>query len=530
MSTPTEALIRRWRQNPAAFIAEVLVDPESKRPFVLLDAEVQFLRHALTFDAHGRLKYSELLYSCPKKSGKTTFAALFTLTLLLLYGGNYPEATICANDYDQSVARVFTMIRRIVECSSALRRMAKITADTISFPELKATISAIPSDFAGAAGGAQNIAVFDELWGFVHESSRRLFDEMVPVPTKQISCRLTVSYAGWHGESQLLEELHVRGLQQPKIGTDLHAGDGLLMFWSHVPIAPWQTEAWLAEARRALRPAQFQRMICNEWVSAESSFIDLATYDQCVDANHRPVASDRALPVWIGVDASTKHDSTALAVVTFDRAKQQVRLVAHKIILPSQNRPIDFEAAVETTLLNWALAFKVKACLFDPYQMVGSAQRLTRDGVKMEEFPQTSANLTQAAENLYSLINSRGLVAYPDSAIRTAVGQAQAIESSRGWRIGKVRQSHRIDVVVALAMACLAAVRGQGRSEMRMALPTGGDVCGPLVEVDPNTGRRLERPRTRLVRDADGNLQLVNGDNSCWTSEELRYHGVLGLY
>ena len=35
----------------------------------------------------------------------------------------------------------------------------------------------------------------------------------------------------------------------PEIGPALHAGDGLLMFWSHQPIAPWQTEAWLAENR-----------------------------------------------------------------------------------------------------------------------------------------------------------------------------------------------------------------------------------------------------------------------------------------
>jgi hypothetical protein len=28
-------------------------------------------------------------------------------------------------------------------------------------------------------------------------------------------------------------------------GPDLYAGDGLLMFWSHQPIAPWQTQAWI---------------------------------------------------------------------------------------------------------------------------------------------------------------------------------------------------------------------------------------------------------------------------------------------
>jgi len=43
-----------------------------------------------------------------------------------------------------------------------------------------------------------------------------------------------------------------------------------------------------------------------------------------------------------------------------------------------------------------------------------------------------------------------------------AVSRAIAIETSRGWRIAKEKQSHKIDVVVALAMSALAAVRGQG--------------------------------------------------------------------
>jgi hypothetical protein len=60
-----------------------------------------------------------------------------------------------------------------------------------------------------------------------------------------ISFRLVVSHAGFEGESELLQEMYERGLKLPEVGTDLHAGDGMLMFWSHVPIAPWQTPEWL---------------------------------------------------------------------------------------------------------------------------------------------------------------------------------------------------------------------------------------------------------------------------------------------
>jgi hypothetical protein len=45
-----------------------------------------------------------------------------------------------------------------------------------------------------------------------------------------------------------------------------------------------------------------------------------------------------------------------------------------------------------------------------------------------------------------------------------AVSRYVALETSRGWRIAKEKVSHKIDVVVALAMAALGAVQnGQRR-------------------------------------------------------------------
>jgi phage terminase large subunit-like protein len=102
---------------------------------------------------------------------------------------------------------------------------------------------------------------------------------------------------------------------------------------------------------------------------------------------------------------------------------------------------------------------------FDPFQMVSVAQRLQRaGGVKIEEFAQTVPNLTAATQNLYDLIASRSIALYPAPELRLAISRAIMHESSRGWRLDKLKQQHKIDVVVALSMACLAAVRGQGES------------------------------------------------------------------
>jgi hypothetical protein len=42
---------------------------------------------------------------------------------------------------------------------------------------------------------------------------------------------LTVTYAGFSGESVLLEELHKRGMAQAMVAPSLRAGDGLLIAW-----------------------------------------------------------------------------------------------------------------------------------------------------------------------------------------------------------------------------------------------------------------------------------------------------------
>ena len=40
--------------------------------------------------------------------------------------------------------------------------------------------------------------------------------------------------------------------------------------------------------------------------------------------------------------------------------------------------------------------YQIRSCLYDPNQMIAVSQRLTCEGIKMEEFPQTSGNLTEA--------------------------------------------------------------------------------------------------------------------------------------
>ena len=118
--------LARWQWQPISFIEEVLRDPETSKPFALLDAERQFLAHAYRTDHNGRLVHPEQLYACPKKSGKSGFAAMHLLTTTLIFGGRFAEGYAIANDLEQAQGRVFQAARRICEASPHLWREAHI--------------------------------------------------------------------------------------------------------------------------------------------------------------------------------------------------------------------------------------------------------------------------------------------------------------------------------------------------------------------------------------------------------------------
>ena len=69
-----------------------------------------------------------------------------------------------------------------------------------------------------------------------------------------------------------------------------------------------------------------------------------------------------------------------------------------------------------------------------------SSNELAKAHVPIEEYPQSIPNLTAATSNLFDLIQSRGIALYPDAAMRLAVSHAIIAESSRGWRLDKLKQ------------------------------------------------------------------------------------------
>lgn len=430
--------------------------------------------------------YETFLISTVKKAGKTTLNAWLTLYAALHFPAG-ETAYVIANDQAQAEENTFELIAEAVrdaglEASGA----AEVRADRIRFPETGTRIIALPADFAGAAGSRFGITSWTELWAYRWESHVRLWEELTPIPNRR-SLRIVDSYAGFDGDAPVLEPLWQRAIGGERIDEELPIySDGRL--WAFVDTGEEaQHRAWLgdpgemadyyAEQRRSLRPGTFDRLHLNRWASGEEAFVTAEQWDACT--LERPGAQGSG-PVFVGLDAATKRDCAAVVAVAAEG--ERLRVVGHRIWTPRRGEPIDLED-LETYVLGLAKRRHIVSVRFDPYQFLRSAKTLRQGGVRVEEFAQTSANLTASGSALYDAINERRLLAPADKDLRGHVLNAVAVQSGRGWRLAKEKASHKVDAAVALSFAVLAALERGPEQEIIIA-------AGPVDE----QARRVAEP------------------------------------
>ncbi len=453
--------IREWLHDPVAWFEEqyYIVDPETGRPTLirLADHQKLILREIFTPDEDGLLP-TEIVYSTIKKSGKTAIGGGLGEYVACAHSSAGTEVICAANDLEQAQGRVFSDLKYSVESNPDMQ--AKVEAKSI---ELKTgvTIKAVSSDYSSEAGSRHSAAVFDELWAYTSEKSKRLYEELTAIPTIPVSMRIVVSYAGFDLEGDLMKALVTRGMQGRRVfgGLPVWRNGRLLVYYDTGVEArrmPWQVgvagAAYYADQQASLRPHQFLRLHENRFTSNEDRFVTAEMYDPCVDQRHVPLAPTKAVRISAAVDIGPKHDSSAVAA-TYRTAKGAVALALARKWQPEKGQT--FIDDVEAFVLQLHRLYRLRTVRYDPYQFMAAAERLRRQGVPMEEWPQTTDRLTTMGQNLYDLIKGRKILFYPDKDLRQHTLNAIAVETPRGWRIAKEKSSAKVDLCVALAMAAL---------------------------------------------------------------------------
>jgi phage terminase large subunit-like protein len=103
------------------------------------------------------LPYDTIIYSCVKKSGKTTING--AVTLAWGFTQEPPnEILVLANDLEQTLARVFNTMEGIIKFNPELQREAEVQSRTIYLAN-GTTVTAISGDYYIRAQQAQTTAL-----------------------------------------------------------------------------------------------------------------------------------------------------------------------------------------------------------------------------------------------------------------------------------------------------------------------------------------------------------------------------------
>jgi hypothetical protein len=282
----------------------------------LLAAHQQrILRAALERDALGRFRWTTVVYSCPKKSGKTRVAALVAAWLAATMG-RYNEIYCLANDGKQSADRVLAAVKKANELGRMGWRdkMTRIELPNGSF------IEAVPVDPTGEAGANPTATLWSEMWGFRLSAKERLWTEFTIPPTRhgkairwvESVCRaIPASHRCW-SSSTTRAWRRASGIPTfPTCRCTSTSGRGCSATGTTTPRMPWQTPEYYEAEAALLHPSEFQRIHRND-----------------LGQRHRPGHPGRGMgplpghdaawgihpqtPVVLGLDAGVSGDCTRL--------------------------------------------------------------------------------------------------------------------------------------------------------------------------------------------------------------------------
>lgn len=426
--------------DPPDWMRYNFIDPITDKYVVFLEYQERILRHALQIDSRGYNKYDTVVWSQPKKSGKTTTAAAVGAWVANCVEA--PNEVSClANDQEQSAGRIFGNMLPTLEkggwtIPASIKGMFR---DPIAYGNNGTFVKAITTNYKKEAGGNQGLSLWSELWAYEGERLSKLWEEMTPPPTRKFRMRWIETYAGFIGQSLLLQDLYLSiftdfketSLQSGviKIWDDLpvyELNGHILVFWDHEHRMPWQDADYYEKQKDTVgRASAFKRLHGNWWVESSDKFI---TYDMWARSVRTEIRKSKAI---YALDASKNNASTAL--VGCVKKGDIVYTTDCDIWIAEVGREIDFKLVEETIYLKWKRGLIQPPLYYDPYQCVKLAQDLRRRGVPCEEFKQQQDRI-KADTSLYKLYKD-GKIINPDNSLLRAQIQGAAAKVYEDDRI-----------------------------------------------------------------------------------------------
>jgi len=494
----------KWAEDN--FYVEETVDREAGLIHLMPHQKV-VLRYAFK-KVNGLFPFQTMIYSSVKKSGKTAISSLVARWATETWGKSN-DVYFVGNDAEQSKERGYAALRTSIEMHDNYNRRKQELPNQWRLRDTVAKhiptgsrVHAIATDYKGEAGSNPVLSVWTELWGFIHKDAKRFWAEMAPSPTRPYSIRFIETYAGFMGESELLEDLYMNVVTEANqltvqdlmdtLGPDYEPGcfeeainptdpvpmyanfdAGIFAYWDSGEKArrmPWQRgehgAKYYANEAATQTESQFRRLHLDEWVSAESEFIPIEWWDSCCNPlplRLRTGEPDKSLPLVVSLDAAVSGDCFGLVVVSRDpdSPEDKVAIRSCRAWTPPAHGKINFDDVAE--VLRWLKEhFDVVCVTYDPYQLEYFAKKFREElELWFEPFDQGQRRL-KADKQFYDLIAHKMIRHDGNPDMRSHIQNCNAKipkEDDSKIRLVKKSDSLKIDLAVAASMGCAECLR-----------------------------------------------------------------------
>lgn len=328
---------------------------------------------------------------------------------------------------------------------------------TVRHLELRAPdgghLRVLASDAPKLHGLSPTLAIVDELHAFKDAEVYLALRTALPKRGGQM---ITISTAG-SGADSPLGTLRRRALGSPTVTqrgalTEATGGTIAMCEWA-VPDdgditsarlakaanpASWLTATALAGQRAALPEAAFRRYHLGQWVATEGAIFPVGAWQACAgDATIEPGAQ-----IVVGIDAGKGLSDTAIVWVDGE-------LHVGVEVLTGESAVSD----IDTIINELATEYAIREIVVDPWHVAGVlTQNWQQRGLIVSEYPQFDSRLIPGSRRLYEAVVERRLTHPDHPVLNEHVAGSAAVQSRRGWRVGKAKGRNN-DAVIALLMA-----------------------------------------------------------------------------
>ncbi|WP_239373637.1 terminase large subunit [Helcobacillus sp. ACRRO] len=395
----------------------------------------------------------------PRGQGKSTLVAALGLYDLML--GEEGASIVVAAVDERQAGIVFRAAARMVELNEDLLSRVEVHKDKLVVPERGASFQVLPASPAALEGLDPTLAIVDEI-GVVRQDvwetialaqGKRAQSTMIgigtpgPDPHEGVLASLR-SYARAHPDDETFvwREHSAAGFEDHPVDCE-HC-------WE---LANPALDTFLhRDAIRALLPpktreATFRRARLCQFVSETSgAFLPERVWESTTDDSPIPEGAD----VVVALDGSFNSDATGLVVATVDMSPHMdvLGLWEPPVGDPDYRVPVeDVEDAIRAAARRW----RVVELVADPFRWTRTLQILSKEGIRVAEFPWSTARITPATVDFYTACLSGAISHSSNDDFARHIGNAVVNESERGVRLDKSKRgsTRHIDLAACAVMA-----------------------------------------------------------------------------